>query len=81
MDVTSGDTLSRCRGLSRVLPEIIKSPADKRQYRAFTLSNKLTALVVSDPSTDKAAAALDVMVGKFGIRVIILTYDVIFVCV
>ena len=64
MTETGSDTLSRCRGSSRVLPEIIKSPADKRQYRAFTLSNKLTALVVSDPSTDKAAAALDVLVGK-----------------
>ena len=44
--------------------EIERSPADTRDYRAVMLDNGLVALVVSDPSADKAAAALDVNVGS-----------------
>ena len=44
--------------------DILKSPNDKRTYKAITLENKLTVLLVSDPTTDKAAAALDVNVGS-----------------
>ena len=44
--------------------EIERSPADTRSYRALTLENGLEALVVSDPSADEAAAALDVNVGS-----------------
>ena len=44
--------------------EIERSPADTREYRAVALANGLEALVVSDPSADKAAAALDVNVGS-----------------
>lgn len=44
--------------------EIIKSPNDPRQYESFQLSNQLQVLLVSDPATDKAAAALDVHVGS-----------------
>lgn len=43
----------------------VKSPEDKREYRVVTLANGLTALLVSDPDTDKAAASLDVNVGSF----------------
>ena len=43
--------------------EIERSPADTREYRALVLDNGLEALVVSDPGTDKAAAALNVNVG------------------
>ena len=43
---------------------IERSPADTRDYRALTLENGLEALVVSDPSADEAAAALDVNVGS-----------------
>lgn len=42
----------------------IKSPGDPRAYAWFTLPNGLQALVVSDPDTDKAAAALNVAVGS-----------------
>ncbi|MCZ6576909.1 MAG: insulinase family protein [Gammaproteobacteria bacterium] len=42
---------------------IVKSPNDWREYASFELPNKLKVLVVSDPTTDKAAAALDVFVG------------------
>ena len=44
--------------------EIERSPADTRDYRALLLDNGLEALVVSDPDTDKAAAALNVNVGS-----------------
>lgn len=41
------------------------SAIDDRAYRAFTLDNGLEVLVISDPSTDQAAAALAVEVGSF----------------
>ncbi len=43
---------------------VVKSPNDQRQYESFVLANQLKVLLVSDPSTDKAAAALDVLVGS-----------------
>ncbi|MCK2185382.1 insulinase family protein [Halomonas getboli] len=42
----------------------IISPADQRDYRALTLDNGLTVLLVSDPEADKAAASLNVDVGS-----------------
>jgi secreted Zn-dependent insulinase-like peptidase len=42
---------------------IVKSANDQREYASFELPNKLKVLVVSDPTADKAAAALDVFVG------------------
>ena len=53
--------------LQQTSPQIVsiaQSPNDKRDYRAITLENGLAALLVSDPSTDKSAAALDVNVGS-----------------
>lgn len=44
---------------------IVKSVNDKRNYKALKLSNQLEVLLISDPSTDQAAAALDVRVGQF----------------
>ncbi len=52
----------RCRP---VRTAIIKSPNDHREYRAVTLANGLIAVLVSDPSTDKAAAALTVYRGSY----------------
>lgn len=43
---------------------IPKSPNDQRQYQALTLKNKLQVLLISDPESDKASAALDVYVGS-----------------
>lgn len=43
----------------------IASPEDQRAYRVFTLDNGLTAILVHDPLTDKAAASMDVHVGHF----------------
>ena len=42
---------------------IEKSPNDKREYGGLILQNGLKVLLVSDPTTDRAAAALDVRVG------------------
>ncbi|MCC7412569.1 MAG: insulinase family protein [Gammaproteobacteria bacterium] len=42
----------------------VKSPTDPRDYATFTLENGMRALIISDPDTDKAAAALDVAVGS-----------------
>lgn len=41
---------------------------DDRSYRVIRLPNKLEALLVHDPETDKASAALDVDVGNFSDR-------------
>ncbi|WP_390617862.1 insulinase family protein [Maricurvus nonylphenolicus] len=43
---------------------IVQSPNDTRQYQFLELPNQLRVLLVSDPTTDKAAAALDVEVGS-----------------
>ncbi|KAI9226187.1 MAG: Metalloenzyme, LuxS/M16 peptidase-like protein, partial [Piptocephalis tieghemiana] len=40
------------------------SANDNRHYRYIQLPNKLRALLISDPDTDNAAAALDVRVGS-----------------
>lgn len=43
--------------------DIIKPRCDKLGYRSVTLPNGLRVLLISDPDTDKAAAALNVSVG------------------
>lgn len=45
--------------------EIRKSPNDQRQYRYLELPNKLRMVLVSDPATEKSAAALAVYRGSF----------------
>ncbi|RZC37709.1 insulin-degrading enzyme, partial [Asbolus verrucosus] len=47
----------------RRVENIIKSQEDKRLYRGLELSNHMKVLLVSDSTTDKSAAALDVNVG------------------
>lgn len=42
----------------------LTSPHDAREYRALTLENGLSVLLVSDPKADKAAASLNVGVGS-----------------
>lgn len=44
--------------------DVLKSPNDDRDYRYLVLPNQLQVLLVSDPGTEKAAAALDVFVGS-----------------
>lgn len=48
----------------RRIDDIIKSEEDKRQYRGVELTNRMKILLVSDPNTDKSAAAMDVNVGR-----------------
>jgi len=40
------------------------SAQDDRKYKHVTLANALQVLLISDPETDKAAAAMDVKVGS-----------------
>lgn len=44
--------------------EIAKGPIDNREYAFFQLKNQLKVLLVSDPETERAAAALRVAVGS-----------------
>lgn len=54
----------RTSGSSAEVP-IVRSPLDRRDYAYVQLGNGLRALVVSDPDTDMAAAALQVQVGHY----------------
>jgi insulysin len=49
----------------RVGGQVRTSPLDNRSYRTLTLANDLRVVLASDPSSEKAAAALDVGVGSF----------------
>ncbi|XP_065058104.1 insulin-degrading enzyme-like [Rhopilema esculentum] len=44
--------------------EILKSCEDKRDYRGYELENKMKVLLVSDPTTEKSAASVDVHIGN-----------------
>ncbi|GAQ79598.1 Insulinase family protein [Klebsormidium nitens] len=44
---------------------VLQPRSDKRAYRWVRLENELQALLISDPETDKAAAAMDVKAGYF----------------
>ncbi|SEG70286.1 insulinase family protein [Marinobacterium lutimaris] len=43
---------------------LIQSPNDQRQYENFSLDNGLEVVVISDPTTDKAAASMNVLAGS-----------------
>ncbi|KAI0408675.1 peptidase M16 inactive domain-containing protein [Xylaria palmicola] len=51
--------------VERVTDQLEIPSLDDRQYRVVRLPNHLEALLVHDPETDKASAALDVNVGNF----------------
>lgn len=51
--------------VERVTDQLEKPSLDDRTYRVIRLSNQLEALLVHDPETDKASAAMDVNVGAF----------------
>ncbi|PNH06712.1 Zinc-metallopeptidase, peroxisomal, partial [Tetrabaena socialis] len=44
--------------------DLIKPANDDHTYRHLVLPNRLRVLLVSDPTTDKAGAAMDVAVGS-----------------
>lgn len=50
--------------VERRVDDIEKSVGDSRVYRGLVLKNGLTALLISDPDTDKSAASLSVAVGE-----------------
>uniref|UniRef100_A0A8C5DHU0 Insulin-degrading enzyme n=1 Tax=Gouania willdenowi TaxID=441366 RepID=A0A8C5DHU0_GOUWI len=50
--------------VKRVVSDIIRSPEDKREYRGLEFANGLKAILISDPTTDKSSAALDVQIGS-----------------
>lgn len=50
---------------ARNIVEPTKSAEDDRNYRLVELPNQLQALLVSDPTTDKAAASMDVGIGFY----------------
>lgn len=43
---------------------MVKSVEDKRTYRGLLLNNHLKVLLISDPTTDKSSAAMDVNIGE-----------------
>jgi len=55
-------TLGVAQSVKTIVP--VTSPTDQNQYRYLTLANQLDVLLISDPSSDKAAAALNVAVGS-----------------
>lgn len=62
----SASALGRHASTATLLTDQLEKPSlDDRQYRVVRLDNGLEALLVHDPETDKASAALDVNVGSF----------------
>lgn len=60
MDLPSAATSSKLDHI------VIKRPTDERTYKAITLpSNGLRVLLISDPTSSRSAAALDVHAGAF----------------
>lgn len=51
--------------VQRITDQLEKPELDDRSYRVIRLANKLEALLVHDPDTDKASAAVNVNVGNF----------------
>ena len=50
--------------VAKQIDNIVKPDGDKRVYRAIELTNGMKVMVVSDPTTEKAAAAMDVNIGR-----------------
>ncbi|BDD58887.1 Insulinase (Peptidase M16) [Monascus purpureus] len=51
--------------IERITENLEKPELDDRSYRVIRLPNKLEALLVHDPDSDKASAAVNVNVGNF----------------
>jgi len=52
-------------GVECLANKLQKPLLDNRSYRVIRLPNQLEALLIHDPDTDKASAAMDVNVGSF----------------
>ena len=55
----------RPSGATLLTDRLEQPDLDNRSYRVIQLLNKLEVLIVHDPDTDKASAALDVHAGNF----------------
>jgi len=55
--------VSTMASLKRSYDNVEKSQEDRRSYKGLELNNGIKVLLISDPSTDKSAAALDVHIG------------------
>ena len=66
--------------VQNVCNDIIKSGGDKREYRALTLDNDMLVLLISDPTTDKSSAAMDVHIGKTSSRICYMYYPKTHIC-
>ena len=65
--LTVGSAMAESHPEADAIAEVatpLVSPHDSRDYRILTLENGLTALLVSDPEADKAAASMNVSVGS-----------------
>jgi hypothetical protein len=49
--------------ITKSFENILQSHQDKRQYRGLILNNGIKCLLISDPLTDRSAAAVDVHAG------------------
>lgn len=58
-------SFARMPPIERVTDKLEAPALDDRSYRVIRLPNKLEALLVHDPDTDKAGAAVNVNVGSF----------------
>lgn len=62
---SSSKPLAMSDKIEQRIDDIEKSVGDSRIYRGLLMKNGLTALLISDPDTDKSAASLSVAVGMF----------------
>jgi len=58
-------SLAVASNVNKVIDNIIKSSEDARLYRGLELQNGMKILLISDETTDKSAAALDVRIGTY----------------
>eukprot|EP01039_Chlorochromonas_danica_P004184 gene4184-4597_t len=63
--IPTPSTTSTSEPLLDISGSVRKRVLDDRQYKAITLKNGLRVLLVSDPESKRAAAAVDVHVGSF----------------
>jgi hypothetical protein len=63
MALQQGETKPASEATNDGVINILKPPKDDREYFTYTLDNGLRVLLCSDPSSNEAAAAMDVHVG------------------
>lgn len=64
-DVKAMGEALRSGSVESISDTMEKPLLDDRSYRVIQLPNQLEILLIHDPNTDKAAAAMDVNVGSF----------------